>query len=87
MLFDIIIIAFQGFASNVVWILERLPKPTLPAEMTASLQQIGGYIGVIDNIIPTGTIVSIVGLVLLAEGAIMSYKVIQWVIKKIPGIS
>lgn len=87
MITDIIFLLFQGIASSIITILGYLPGLTLPAEFINSLQTISGYIGVVDNFLPTTTIFSILGLVLAVEGAIMAYKIFQWIIKKIPGVS
>ena len=78
---------FYGFAWGIVKLLGFLPVWTLPEEFISSLQSVSGYVGVVDNFLPTGTFFLIIGLMLALEGTIMVYKIIQWVIKKIPGIS
>lgn len=87
MLTNIVFLAFQGFALNVLIVLSYLPSFTLPEEMINSLANIGNYIYALDNIIPVTDIGIIVTIFLIAEGVLISYKAIQWVIKKIPGVN
>ena len=87
MLTNIVFLAFQGFALNVLVILSYLPSFDIPQEMIDSLASVGDYIYALDNILPVTSLIVIVTIFLLAEGALISYKAIQWVIKKIPGIN
>lgn len=64
-----------------------LPNASIPSEIASAVSSIGGYLGAIDFIVPISTIIIILGLFIAIEFAIFSYKVIMWVIRKIPGIN
>lgn len=63
-----------------------LPNATLPSGVSNALSQAGSLINTLDAFIPVATILTIVGLVVAIEGGVFSYKVIMWVIRKIPGL-
>jgi hypothetical protein len=64
-----------------------LPDATLNPNITTALTQVGGYLSVMDAIFPVSTLLQVLGAVLVVEAAIFTYKVIYWIIKKIPTIS
>lgn len=67
--------------------LRLLGDATLPTEMSDSLTQASHFISNIDFIFPIGILITIVGVVIGIEVSIAIYKVIMWVIRKIPTIS
>lgn len=87
MITNIFLLTIQGFAWTITQLLGLIPVMTFPAEFTDSLAQVSQYAGAVDNFLPITSIFLILGLMLVLEAGIISYKIIQWVIKKIPGIS
>ena len=67
--------------------LRLLPDATIPAEITGAVNSAKGYLGAIDFIVPVNTLIAVIGAFFVVEFAIFSYKIIMWVIKKIPGIN
>lgn len=59
----------------------------ISSNFTASLSTASGYFSGLSVVLPLGTILAVFTLVLVVEGFIFGYKLVMWVIKKIPGIS
>lgn len=59
----------------------------LPTDISNSITQVGHYLGSIDIIIPVSTLLTILGSVVAIDGIIIVYRVINWLIRKIPTIS
>lgn len=64
-----------------------LPDATLPANIQGAFTVIGGYFAVMNGIFPVATLLEVMAAVLAVEAAIFAYKLIYWIIKKIPTIS
>jgi len=67
--------------------LRLLPDVSLSPEISNSIATAGAYMNSIDFIVPTTTIMTIFGLFLAVEFGILSFKGINWLIRKIPGIN
>lgn len=66
-----------------------LPDASISPQILSALGLINGYFGVIYSIIPgtTSAIVTSVGIVVATEVGVMLFKVVYFIIRKIPGIS
>jgi hypothetical protein len=64
-----------------------LSDVTLPADIAAAINTAGSGLFIINQVLPVTTILTIFGLFLTVEGFIFVYKLIMWVLRKIPGIS
>ncbi len=87
MIFNLILLAIYAVVWALLQLLNLLPVLTFPPEFITSLNSIAGYVAVVDNFLPTSTFFAIIGLMLAVEGGILIFKIITWIIKKIPGIS
>ncbi len=67
--------------------LRLLPDVSLPGEVNSAISTAGGYLGTLNQIFPVNTLLTIFGLFLAIEVFILTYKLIMWVIRKIPGIN
>lgn len=76
-----------GIISVILVPIKALDDVVLSDNVSNAITQVGGYLGSIDIILPTSTLLIIFGTVLSIEGFIIAYKVINWLIKKIPTIS
>lgn len=56
------------------------------SEVGSAFQWIGGYVGMLDPIIPIATLATTVGIVLTVELLIFSYKILLWIFSKVPVI-
>ena len=79
-LLSIIYSVVSGFA-------RLLPDVSLSDNIAASIATAAGYASALNNYIPLSTIVAIMGLVLSIEFVILTIKVVNWFIRKIPTIN
>lgn len=59
----------------------------LPANLVTSITNVQGFYSTVNPIFPISTLLACIGIILTIEIAIFAYKVIMWLIKKIPMIS
>ena len=64
-----------------------LPMASLSPEITNAIVSAGGYVSTMNFIFPFTTFLTIFGIYLTIEGAILIWKIANWLIKKIPTIS
>ena len=57
-----------------------------PSEVSSAFAYFGGYVGMLDPILPISTLATTVGIVFVVEGVIFSYRVLTWVFHKVPFI-
>ena len=72
------------FISGIVAI---LPVASLPSDITTAISTASSYISSFDFIFPVSTFLAVFSLILILESAFLIYKIIMWIIKKIPTIS
>jgi len=65
-----------------------LPDVSLPSTITTAIAAVGTYLKTIWYIAPlfVGALLVVLGIVVVVDTAIFTYKVIMWIIRKIPGI-
>lgn len=79
-----IIFIVWAFATAISSPLRLLSDATLPANVTASITSMGGYLTSVSNIVPVATILTILSAVLVIEGSVFLYKVFMWILRRIP---
>ena len=67
--------------------LRLLPDVSLPAGIASAITTANSYISALNFVAPIDTILIIIGLVISVEGGIIVWKIINWLIRKIPTIS
>jgi hypothetical protein len=75
------------FITALEYPITALPNVSLPANITSAITSANQYLASFNFIFPVSTFFAIFGLVLGIELAIIIYKIVMWVIKKIPTIS
>lgn len=60
---------------------------TLPADIASSITSASNYIRNVDNIFPVATMLLILASYLIIEAGVGIYKLIMWLVKKIPTIN
>ena len=60
---------------------------TLPSSFATAITNTSGYYNSLNAILPVDTMLTILGLSLAIEGAYLTYKIIMWVIAKIPTLN
>lgn len=61
-----------------------LGNVTLSTSFASSISTASGYLHALNAIIPVDTMLTILGVSLAFEGAYLIFKVIMWIIAKIP---
>ena len=79
--------AFHALIYIMLYPVRLLPDVDLTGSIGSAISTAGGYMSGLNDIVPIGTIISAVGLVLAVEGAIFVYKGVNWLIRKIPGVN
>lgn len=69
------------------WFLNLFPDVSLSDSVSSSITTASTYISALNIILPVATLITILGLVLTIEGAILLIKIINWFIRKIPTIN
>ena len=86
-LFTPLLYVVYGIVFAITYPLRVLSDVVLDANVANALSTTGSYLAVINQIAPMTTLLTILALVLTIEGFIFLYKIIMWIIRKIPTIS
>jgi len=60
---------------------------TLSSSFTSAITTAGGYLHSLNAILPVDTMLTILGVSLTFELAYLTFKIIMWVLRKIPTIN
>lgn len=55
-----------------------------PSEVGSAFQYLGGYVGMLDPLIPIATLATCVGIILTVELLVFSFKILTWAFSKVP---
>lgn len=73
--------------SGLNWLIESLPNSTgFNSEIHTAFSTLGGYVGMLDVILPMTTLAACIGLVFSVEIGIFGFKTIKWVMSHVPFI-
>jgi len=86
MITNTILYLFYLFIYGLTAPLRYLNDVSLPADLTNAIQTTNSYLASINFIFPVSTFLEIFTLILAIEGFIILYKIINWLIRKIPTI-
>jgi hypothetical protein len=67
--------------------LTSLPDVVLPSNLSIAISTANNYLSSLDSFIPVGAVITILSTIVAIEVLILTYKLIMWVIKKIPTIN
>lgn len=67
--------------------LRLLNDVSLSSDFTTAIQNANEYLASLNFILPVSTFVAVIALMLTIEGFIILYKIINWVIRKIPTVN
>jgi hypothetical protein len=82
-----IINVFFSFLGVFTSPIRLLSDVTLPADMNAALGHVGATLGLADSFLPIGTLLGVITFYVGTEIIILGYKLVNWLIRKIPTIS
>jgi hypothetical protein len=86
MITNTILYLFYLFIYGLTAPLRYLSDVSLPVDLTNAIQTTNSYLASINFIFPVSTFLTIFTLILTIEGFIILYKIINWLIRKIPTI-
>jgi hypothetical protein len=82
---------FSGIINAIYYLVWLVTQPirllndvTLPTNFSEAMHTAGGYISPLNFVLPVDTILTLLTLSLLIEGAYFAYKLTMWVIKRFP---
>lgn len=87
MIITAIINLIYAFVYLITSPMRLLPAVTLPSDFTTAITTAGGYAQGLNAILPINTIIFVFGIFALYEAGYFSWKLLNWVIRKIPTIS
>jgi hypothetical protein len=84
MITSILLSFVYAFVWAVTSPIRLLPDVSLSSGISTAITTAGQYITPLNTVIPISTLLTIFGLVIGIEGSIFLYKVIMWIVKRIP---
>lgn len=75
-----------AFIWTATYPLRFLSDVSLNSGITDAITTAGQYISIMGFVLPISTLASVIGIFLGIEASILTYKLIMWTIRKIPGI-
>lgn len=76
-----ILYILYSVAWGVTYPLRLFADASLPSFLTNAITNVQPYVSALDNIVPVGTIISVIGFVVTVELAVFSYKGVIWILK------
>lgn len=86
MITSLLLSLIYGFIWLLISPIRLFPDVVLPADIGTAIAQASIYLSMIDFVFPVYVLLTIVAGVLGIDAVIFGYKVIMWVIRKIPGV-
>jgi hypothetical protein len=87
MITNTILYLFYLFIYTLTAPLRLFNDVSLPNDLVNAIQTTNSYLRSINFIFPVSTFLTILSLILTIEGFIILYKIINWLIRKIPTIN
>jgi hypothetical protein len=82
---------FSGFVYVGTFVLQLITSilPTssgFPVEVQDAFNTMGGYVMILDSILPIGTLATVLGILIATDLIIFGFKTFKWVISHIPAV-
>lgn len=55
-----------------------------PSEVASAFTYLGGYVQMLDPLVPIDTLGTVVGIMVTIELTIFAYKILSWIFSKVP---
>lgn len=69
------------------WLTSLFPVSSgFPQEVHTAATALGGYLGILDPLVPIATLTTVVGIIFSVELGIFGFKTLKWLISHVPGI-
>jgi len=67
------------------WLISLFPPSTgFPEEVLDAAHVLGGYLGILDPLVPLDTLAVVVGIVFSVELGIFGFKTLKWLFSHVP---
>jgi len=87
MILDFIIYLLWGITYGLTYPLRIMADVSLSTNFAETISTANNYLAGLNFILPLSTLMTIIGLFIGIEVAIFAYKLINWLIRKIPTIN
>jgi hypothetical protein len=87
MIVSLILALIYGVILVITYPLRSFSDVVLDPNINAAISTAGNYLAIVNQIAPITTLIAILSIVLTIEVFIFIYKLIMWIIRKIPTIS
>jgi len=87
MIFNILISGLFAVLYALTSPLRLLPNVSLPADLTSAISSASGLLSSVNSFLPVDTMLSVLAAIITVELLVVSYRVIVFVLTKIPGLS
>lgn len=87
MIFNILISGLFAALYAITSPLRILPDVSLPSGVTSALSSASGLLSSVDAFLPVDTMLSVLAAIIAVEVIVVGYRIIIFVITKIPGLS
>jgi hypothetical protein len=87
MIFTAILTILYGVVYAVISPLLLFSDASLPSGITSSISTASEHLAAVDVFVPVGTIIAILTSFIVIETGIFVFKMVMWIIKKIPTIN
>lgn len=87
MITSAILTLLYGLIYVVISPLRLLPDVSLTGDIASAIATASNYLASVSFILPVASLVAVFGLILVVEGGILTFKGINWLIRKIPFIN
>jgi len=57
-----------------------------PEEVHTAANALGGYLGILDPMVPIATLATVIGILFSVEIGIFGFKTLKWLMSHVPGI-
>jgi len=84
MVIDIIFRFVYSVVSTLLSPLTTLADASLPDNVSNAFIQARGFLHALDFVLPYTTLFAVIGLIVSIEAGILVYKIVYWLIKRIP---
>jgi len=87
MIVDAIFLVLYGIVYALTSPLRAFDDVSLPTLISSAISTASGYLSSVNAVLPVSTLLQAMAVVFSIELIVISYKIIMWVVRKIPTIS
>jgi len=84
MIITIILTIIYGFVYLLTAPIRLLPDVSINAGIGQAISTLSTYVGTVDSFLPISTLLTVLGLFVSIEVILAGYKIIMWIIRRIP---